>query len=77
MLQRFSVKKFQNFKMNLFGIYLLVNIILILKVSKWNCEKFGSLWENGSGKSNLTYAVMDITTHLTDFTKQENIIINI
>ena len=72
MLQRFSVKNFKNFKND---------FVWDLSSGKYNFNsesikngivKNSVLYgKNGSGKSNLTYAVMDITTHLTDFTKQE------
>ena len=72
MLKKFSVENFKNFKNKLeldltSGKYTFNNQALCDNVIK-NSVLYGI---NGSGKSNLTYAIMDITTHLTDFTRQE------
>ena len=72
MLQRFSVKNFKNFKNEFVWDLSAGKYNFNSKSIKNGIVKNSVLYgKNGSGKSNLTYAVMDITTHLTDFTKQE------
>lgn len=70
MLTKFSVKSFKNFE---------ENIILDLKADNYefNGEAINNGYvntgiiygQNASGKTNFIYALMDITTHLTDFNK--------
>lgn len=73
MLYKFSVKNFKNFDELLewdlsSGKYCFNEESVKNNILK-NTVVYG---KNGSGKSNLTYAIMDITTHLTDFTRLES-----
>ncbi len=74
MIKKFSVTNFKNFKDKLtldfsksrdynFNSHLIVNDLINKAIV------FGY---NSSGKSNLGFAIMDITSHLTDNIKQEN-----
>lgn len=72
MLKRFSVRNFKNFEeiieWNLSAGKYIFNENAIKDGIVKNSVIYG---KNGTGKSNLTYAIMDITLHLTDFSKQE------
>lgn len=73
MLRKFSVENFKNFKEIIeldltAGKYEYNNEAIKNNIVK-NAVIFG---KNGSGKSNLIYAIMDITNHLTDFQKRSN-----
>ena len=73
MLHKFSVENFKNFEKKLeldftAGKYAFNESSVKNNIIK-NAVVYGI---NGSGKSNLIYAIMDITTHLTDFQKRED-----
>lgn len=70
MLKKFSVKNFKTFEQTIeldltAGKYSFSDQAIKNGLIK-NAVIYG---ENGAGKSNLNYAIMDITTHLTDFGK--------
>jgi hypothetical protein len=78
MLMRFEVENFKNFEKNI--VLDLSNIkgyeFNKEKIIKDNIVNCGIVFgKNGSGKSNLSYALLDIVNHLTDKTKTSNDVI--
>ena len=72
MLQKFRVKNFKNFEDTLEWNLTSGKYTFSQQAVKNDIVKNSIIYgNNGTGKSNLTYAIMDITTHLTDFKRQE------
>lgn len=72
MLQKFKVKNFKNFEDTLEWNLTSGKYTFSQQAVKNDIVKNSIIYgNNGTGKSNFTYAIMDITTHLTDFKRQE------
>ena len=72
MLYKFRVKNFKNFEDTLEWNLTSGKYTFNQQAVKNDIVKNSIIYgNNGTGKSNLTYAIMDITTHLTDFKRQE------
>lgn len=73
MLTKFRVKNFKNFEESLEFDLASSSYQFNDRAVKSGIVKNAVIYgNNASGKSNLIYALMDITNHLTDYTKQEN-----
>ena len=73
MLKRFTVKNFKNFKNKITLDLTSSNYEFNNKSISNNVVKNSIIYgHNGSGKSNIVKAIMDVTTHLTDYRIDES-----